>query len=334
MSKDLRLQPRAIKSILSRFRGKRILVIGDVGVDRYTMGIVERISPEAPVPIVAVQEEQLKLGLASNVADNLAALGGKPALIGIVGKDRTGEDFRKLLKRSSISTSGLITVPGRRTSLKERIVSERQQLLRVDHESTEPLSAKNEEEVFRKFARLLPRCHAVIVEDYSKGLLSERLSTRVYAEAKRRKIPVLADPNVRTPIHLYKGATVLTPNTREASALSGIRITDLSTLSRAGKKILEQTGAHSVVITRGKDGMALFEQGKKEYRVVPTYAREVYDVSGAGDTVIASLALALVSGAKLEEAVVIGNIAAGIVVGKRGTATVSREEILESLRSL
>lgn len=319
-----------IQAILKSIAGRKVLVIGDLGVDRYTTGSVERISPEAPVPIVLVEEEKLKLGLAANVADNVCALGGIPLLVGVVGKDRAAQDFRGLLRIAGIRATHLVTDAKRRTVLKERIVSERQQLLRVDYESASQLSARAHKDCLIEIKRLVDRVDAVLIEDYAKGLLTERFAESIRRAIKasgREKLIVAVDPNVKSAASLYRGAHVLTPNTKEAERLSGIPIRDEESLLVAGQTILETTEAKNVVITRGKDGMAIFSAGERSVRLIPTYAREVYDVSGAGDTVISALTLALSAGATIVEASVLGNIAAGIEVGKRGTATVTPEEI-------
>lgn len=320
--------------ILAECRGKRILVLGDVGLDRYTIGAVERISPEAPVPVVLVQEEKLKLGLAANVADNIRALGGIPLLVGVVGKDRGAEDFRQLLESVDIPSDHLVADPTRRTVLKERVVSDRQQLVRIDYESQHSISSEIEAQVIRKFKSLLGKVDGVIVEDYSKGLLTRSLVQEVFRLARKAGKNVAVDPNRMTDVSVYKGAGILTPNTREAERLSGVKIHDPKSLVHAGRTILRSTQAQHVVITLGKDGMAVFTQGLKSVSLFPTYAREVYDVSGAGDTVISVLALSLASGASIEEASLLGNLAAGVEVGKRGTATVSPEEILGALNGL
>jgi rfaE bifunctional protein kinase chain/domain len=306
-------------------------VLGDVGVDRYTIGTVERISPEAPVPIVLVTSEQLKLGLAANVADNVQALGGVPLLVGVVGQDAVAADFRKLLRAVKVPSRHLIVDKTRRTVLKDRVVSDRQQLLRIDFESLHPIAKEIEAQVLKRVEELLPQVDALIIEDYAKGLLSEKLLKQIFRKARAARKFTAVDPNARTPAYYYRGATVLTPNTKEAEALSGLKIRDEEALLVAGRKILEETRAKHVVITRGKDGMAIFSAGKSTVRLIPTYAREVYDVSGAGDTVISVLTLALASGANIEEASVLGNLAAGVEVAKRGTATVSPDEILVAL---
>ncbi|MCM2278205.1 MAG: D-glycero-beta-D-manno-heptose-7-phosphate kinase [Oligoflexia bacterium] len=325
---------KRLRELLHRKLFGRILVIGDVGLDRYTIGAVERISPEAPVPIVHVREEKLKLGLAANVADNIQTLGGEPWLVGLVGKDAAARDFRKMLRSTRIGHGHLVEDASRRTVLKERVVSERQQLLRVDYEDTHPISREMEEAVLAKVEELAKRADAVIVEDYAKGLINQRVARQIFAAAKRNGKIVTVDPNLRTPVEVYRGASVLTPNTNEAERLSGVQIRGEASLIQAGSSILRAANARHVVITRGKDGMAIFSAGRADVRLIPTYAKEVYDVSGAGDTVISVLTLALAGGATIEEAAVLGNLAAGVEVGKRGTATVTPLEIESALEFL
>lgn len=323
-----------LRHFLAQASKHRVMVVGDVGVDRYTVGTVERISPEAPVPIVLVQEEQLKLGLAANVADNLHALGGRALLIGVVGQDGHAATLRNLLRGNRIGVNGLVVDRARRTVLKERVVSERQQLLRIDYESIHPVSSVKKKEILERVKKSISQVDAVIIQDYSKGLLDLELTQKVIAEAKKQGVLVAIDPNLRAPIEYYRGADILTPNTREAAAISKVRIVDSASLMEAGERILKATQARYVVITRGKDGMAIFTRGKKKVSLIPTYAKEVYDVSGAGDTVISMVTLALVAGASVEEAATLGNLAAGVEVGKRGTATVSPEEIIEAMRGI
>lgn len=319
---------------LEQMENVGILVIGDVGIDRYTLGSVERISPEAPVPIVRVQEEKLKLGLAANVADNLRMLGADPLLCGVIGKDRAATDFKELLRAGRMTPDYLTVDSGRRTVLKERIVSDRQQLLRVDYEDVHPVTAKVESSIYSNITAALKKSDAVILQDYAKGMISDRFSKKIFEAAARGGNSVAVDPNSKTRLETYRGAYILTPNRSEAEALSGVKIGDGASLSEAGHKLLAGTDAPHVVITLGKDGMAVFERGRFEAEIIPTFAREVYDVSGAGDTVISMLTLALTVGASVTEAAVLGNLAAGVVVGKRGTATTTPREILEYAESL
>ena len=318
--------------VIGAWQKKRILVVGDLGLDRYTLGVVERISPEAPVPIVRVEEESLKLGLASNVADNIQALGGKARIVGVIGQDAAGSLLCAVMQQSGIDPKNLVREKSYRTILKERIVSDRQQLLRVDYENPEALTEKMREKVLANVEKLLPTSDAVILQDYSKGLLTPSFCARLFALVGRHGKWVAVDPNSKGKLELYRGAYLMTPNTREAESLTGITIRDSESLEKAGRMLQEKTGAERVVITRGKEGMALFD-GTKKRSLIPTYAQEVYDVSGAGDTVISVMTLALTSGANLVDAATLGNLAAGVEVGKRGTATVSIKEIKAAMKA-
>lgn len=327
-----------LKTLVRTFKDRKILVIGDVGIDRYTTGDVERISPEAPVPIVLVRSEVHKLGLAANVADNLHALGAESDLIGVIGKDRFAAEFRSLLRKEKVSDRSLIVDGGRRTIVKERIVSDRQQLLRIDYETPEPVSPAIEAQLLKSVrtrlkAKKAGRVDALIIQDYAKGLLSKRLIREIVKEAKAAGVPVAMDPNSKSSLHLYRGATFMTPNTKEAEKLSGIQIRDEASLEAVGAVLLKGTGSRYVVITRGKEGMAIFKRGSKKPELIPTYAREVYDVSGAGDTVISVMALAYASGATISEAAILGNLGGGVVVGKRGTATCTPAELEAAMKS-
>jgi rfaE bifunctional protein kinase chain/domain len=324
------LPEEELLQLLSEFRTKKIAVLGDVGIDRYTQGSVDRISPEAPVPIVFVQNEYLKLGLATNVADNIVALGGSTDVVGVIGKDKDANDLMGLMKEKRLSSGRLIVDPSRRTILKERIVAETQQMLRVDYESTHPLSVVVQKKVKAAVQKAILGADALIIEDYAKGLLSESMIQEAIAAARKKKIPVLIDPHQKTPVEWYEGATLLTPNRREAEALARIRITDEASLLLAGQTILKRTKALNLIITLGKDGMAIFKGRESKPIYIPTFAKEVYDVSGAGDTVISVLALSLACDMKLEEAAFVSNLAAGVEVSKRGTATVSPQEVIHA----
>lgn len=318
-----------VARITSHFGRKKILVFGDIGIDKYTVGKVSRISPEAPIPIVEVQETTLKLGLAANVAENIVALGGKVCLVGLVGKDASGGELKALMKKRKMSTSFLVEDESRKTTLKERVVAEHQQVVRIDHETAEKPTAEILQEVWGKIEKVLNEVDAIIIEDYAKGLVEVSLCRQIVSAAEEKKIPVFVDPNLRSPLQLYYGCTVMTPNSPEAEALSGIKITDYEKLSQAGIRLMEESSAKTVIITRGRDGMAVFNRGEAEPALIPTFARDVFDVSGAGDTTIATLALCLASGADTLAAAIIANYAAGIVVGKRGTATTTVAEIKE-----
>ena len=335
MKQSAHMSEERLLKVLSGFKKKKIAVLGDVGIDRYTIGLVERISPEAPVPIVSVQSEYLKLGLASNVADNVIALAGEAYLTGVLGNDQDAKDLTTMLSLRKIGTNGLITDASRRTILKERIMGENQQMLRVDYENTHPLSPVVQKKIQASVLKIIAGADALIIEDYAKGLLQEKTISLAIKAAQTRKIPVLVDPHLKTPVSWYSNATLLTPNKREAEVLAGERIIDQKSLISVGQEIMKKSRSHSLVITLGKDGMAIFKNAKTLPTVIPTFAQEVYDVSGAGDTVIATMALVLATGATLEEAAFISNLAAGVEVSKRGTATVSQQEIVQAfLRQL
>lgn len=323
-----------VNQILSGFSKRKILVVGDVGLDKYTIGKVSRISPEAPIPVVEVSEIKHKLGLASNVADNIQALGGSPLLVGVIGRDAATRDFLALLKKSNITNKYVVIDPSRKTTLKERVVAEAQQVVRVDHETSKKIDDHIIEDLWEKIEKALSESDGVVIEDYAKGVVDASLCKQIVQVADKLGIPVLVDPNSMSELNTYNGCTILTPNTAEAETLSGIKIQNLSSLQKAGIKLLEKASAQVVVITRGKEGMAIFASGEKQPLLIPTFAREVFDVSGAGDTVIATLALSIVSGANIVEAVLLSNLAAGIEVSKRGTATVSREELKEQIEFL
>lgn len=324
-----------LKALVKDFAKRRILVVGDVGIDRYVSGAVERISPEAPVPIVFVTGEVHKLGLAANVSDNIHALGGESDLVGVVGTDRYAAEIRALLRKAKISARDLVADRGRTTIVKERIVSERQQLLRIDYESPSPIGKAAETAILARVRAALRgsrAADAVIVQDYAKGMLSKGLVRAIVKAARAARKPVLMDPNAKSSLDLYAGATFMTPNAKEAEKLTGIAIRDAASLESAGARLLRATGSPYMVITLGKDGIAVFKKGSRKPTLFPTYAREVYDVSGAGDTVISVMALAFASGATIEEAAVLGNLGGGVVVGKRGTATVTPAEMETAMK--
>ncbi len=326
----MKMKEAKLVEYLHGFHQTKVGVLGDVGIDRYTWGSVERISPEAPVPIVRVDRETLKLGLAANVAENVTALGGQPEIVGVIGEDSDARDLRAMLKESHINPARLVVDKTRRTILKERIVAETQQLLRVDFEDLHPMNARVRSLVKTQVTQAFKEVDAIIIEDYAKGLLDRDLIAHVISIGKKRGVPVLVDPHMKTKLEVYKGVTLLTPNKKEAEAISGIRIVDSKSLNQCASAILKATDAAYVVITLGKDGMAIFRNGVAAPILIPTFAQEVYDVSGAGDTVIAALALSLASQVPIADAGLISNLAAGVEVGKRGTATVSRDEILQA----
>ncbi|MGB6987003.1 MAG: D-glycero-beta-D-manno-heptose-7-phosphate kinase [Candidatus Aquilonibacter sp.] len=309
------------RALVDRMRGRSILVVGDLMIDEWIWGAVSRISPEAPVPVVAVTNHSFTLGGAGNVANNLVALGARVEFVGTVGEDTFAVDVRRMLREESVDDRGVFTVGDRPTTRKTRIVAHNQQVVRADWEDAAPLAAADRTRVAGYVRERAAACDAVILSDYAKGLLSAEI-----VEAARACPLVLADPKPQN-LELFAGVTCVAPNEHEAEAASGIKITDEASLERAGARLLERLHCKYVVITRGEHGMSLFgSQGER--LTIPSVARTVFDVSGAGDTVIAVLSLALAGGASIERAMQLANFAAGAVVEKLGTATTSGDEII------
>ena len=316
--------------LISAFAGRRILVLGDMMLDEFIWGKVRRISPEASVPVVEVSRESYHLGGAGNVAANISALGAAPVPIGLVGDDYSAARLSKLFTDQGVEPSGLVSESGRPTTVKTRIVAHNQQIVRADRESKTPLTDERNRALLDAFLKWLPSCGAVIVSDYDKGVVNRKLLSEALPAAHRAGIPVLLDPKVYQADY-YRPITLITPNQREAELMTGTTIENDSQLEVAGRKLLERFECPYALITRGEEGMSLFSQEGSHH--LPTFAREVFDVSGAGDTVIATLALALTAGATMEESAILANHAAGLVVGKVGTATVSRTELLADFAS-
>ena len=319
-----------LKQLISKFSGAKILVIGDLILDEFIWGKVERISPEAPVPVVWVESESFMPGGASNVANNIAALSGKVYLSGIIGNDKSADILTAELKKRGIDLGGVIVDGERPTTLKTRIIAHHQQVVRVDRERIMPIEDNLCDQILSFVRQKIDDIDALVIEDYGKGLITARLLTEIIPLAKRHKKVITVDPKIDH-FSYYKGITSITPNRQEAEGISGIRIKTDADIDRAGKKILKELESESVLLTLGEDGMQLFT---KDGRIthIPTLAQEVFDVSGAGDTVIAAFTLALSCGAKMSEAAHIANYAAGIVVGKVGVAAVTKEELLERIK--
>lgn len=321
------------RSIAGAFAGKRIVVLGDVMLDEFIWGRVRRISPEAPVPVVEVDRQTAALGGAGNVVSNLVALGAAATPIGVLGDDSDADRLRSAFSELGVGTNGIVVDAARPTTVKTRIIAHNQQVVRTDRESRGHISPAIEARVAAGFHEQIEAADAVVVSDYGKGLLTPGLLALTLTAARARGLIVCLDPKMRNFAH-YQPVTVITPNNQEAADASGIPIEDEQSLTEAGRKLLGSIDARAVLITRGEEGMALFTGGGSdgsEVTHIPTVAREVYDVTGAGDTVIAMLALALASGASLEEAAVLANHGAGVVVGKVGTASVTCEELLATI---
>jgi len=320
--------PGRLAALLERFRRVRLLVVGDVVLDEYLWGSVERVSPEAPVPVVNVREETVLLGGAANVARNVVALGGSVALCSVVGEDAAGRRIAALVKDLGVDPTGLVVVPGRPTTRKTRVIARSQQVVRFDRETQEPLQAGATRKLLAAVDAALPAADGAILEDYGKGMLTQRMAGAAMRRLRAAGVPVAVDP--KTSLAAYHGAALLKPNLREAELLSGVAIRDAADLGRAARRLRRKIGGGALVVTGGADGMTIFEGEGPGVRV-PTARREVFDVQGAGDTTIAALALALRAGASLFDAAVIANAAAGVVVGKVGTATASAGEVREAL---
>ena len=341
--KESRIEGEQLKNLLKTMPQRmehlpksRLIVVGDIGLDEYVLGDVRRISPEAPVPVLEVQNQDARLGLAANVAQNVASLGGEALLVAVVGADAAAEDLRQRLRQAEVSPEHLIVDPSRPTTRKLRVMSGPHHIVRVDYEKKQYLSEAVEASAVDKVTSLLPGAAGVIIEDYAKGVLSERALQAIITATHKAGKKVFVDPNRSTPAKFYNGADVITPNREEAVELSGLDYDDLrqnpNFILEVGTALRERLQAKDIVITRGKEGMTLVND--REAVHMPTFARQVFDVTGAGDTVIAALALAHVGGFTLPEACVFGNLAAGVVVGKVGCVPCSRADLLNYIHQL
>ena len=305
-----------------------ILVIGDIGVDKYTKGNVKRISPEAPVPVVEVFEQWNKLGLAANVSDNLQSLGVSSTICGVIGDDQNASILEDLLEESKLSTWGIVRCPERLTTFKERVVTATQQICRVDYETTTNLIPESRNSLIHRVSEFIEKHSSLILEDYGKGLFGKEFSEQIIKLAKEHGKFVAVDPSRVTDPHFYKGVDLLKPNRVESEMMAHLLGYSETDPEKIAHILVDKLALEKIIITLGADGMAILDtkaSGKLE--MIPTVAREVFDVSGAGDTAISAISSALSCGATLKEAAWIGNCAAGVVVGKKGTALVSTEEL-------
>lgn len=318
--------------ILDEFKNKRIAVIGDMMLDEYIIGKVERISPEAPVPVVQVESEMFVLGGAANVINNLSTLGVKVSAFGVIGEDSNGEKLQKEFQKRGIDTKGVIEDATRPTIVKKRVIAHNQQLLRLDWEKKKDIVANVKNSMLEILRAEIEEIDAIILSDYDKGVLTGELVKEVISIANKYNKIVVVDPKPSNSMN-YIGATSMTPNRKEAiECLKGREPESEDELKDIGKNLKEKLKLKNLLMTRSEKGMSLFTDDKVED--IPTFAKEVYDVTGAGDTVIAVYTLAAVSGASFYEAAKIANTAAGIVVGRVGTSTVTREEIAEFYEEL
>jgi D-beta-D-heptose 7-phosphate kinase/D-beta-D-heptose 1-phosphate adenosyltransferase len=323
-------QRRRLSALVRRFTAVRLLVVGDLMLDEFIWGRVDRISPEAPVPVVHVTHESFHLGGAANVVHNIRALGGRAMACGVVGRDRAGRLVLAELKRMGAGTGGVAALRSVVTVRKTRIIAHNQQVVRFDREP-----ADDGDRTTGQLARFLQRhawdYDAVVLSDYGKGVISESLLQTLYAVRARRPFRLIVDPKKPNFAH-YRGMTLATPNLPEAADATGVTIRDDATLCLAGRRLLERWDAEAILVTRGEQGMTLIKR-QGAVRHFPTAALQVFDVTGAGDTVVATCALALAAGAGFDDAAWLANHAAGVVVGKVGTATVSARELRKAVMS-
>lgn len=316
-------------NILEKFRKRSILVIGDIILDKYVWGSVSRISPEAPVQIVNVQKENYLPGGAANVASNTSSLKAKTYMMGIVGKDNTRDILLSELRKRNIDTNGILTVNKKLTIQKVRILGQNQQLIRVDYEKKGDVDKNTEKNIIKKVSKIINKVDAIVISDYAKGVITKYTAEKIIETARKKNKIIIVDPK---PEHknYYKNVDLITPNYMEASIMANIE-QEGENIIRMGNKLLEELNS-TLLITKGEKGMSLFEKDGK-ITEISTKAKEVYDVTGAGDTVVAVVALALASGATIKEAAILANHAAGIVVGKLGTSTTTVNEIKKSLEN-
>ncbi len=317
---------------LKKFPSCRILVVGDIMLDEYIWGSVKRISPEAPVPVVAVTGDTKAVGGAGNVAVNIAGLSAKASLAGLVGEDPAGREVLRILTRHRIGASGIVADRNRPTTTKTRVIAHHQQVVRVDREKKESPDGRAQEALRAKVRKAVREADGVVLSDYRKGALSRELVEDVVLAARRHGAFVAVDPK-RSDFAFYKGCTLITPNKSEAeAALGGRELPGDREIQDGGKALLRASGAKAVLITRGEEGMSLIERGRNASFHIPAKAKAVFDVTGAGDTVIGTLAVAMAAGATLRDAALLANLAAGVVVGEVGTAPITMEKLASALR--
>ena len=317
--------------ILDNFKNKKILVVGDIMLDKYIWGDVSRISPEAPVQVVNVLRETFEAGGAANVANNVSALGGSALMVGITGNDEARKILLEESRKKNIEVNGILLDNDKPTTQKIRILGKSQQLLRVDYENREHVHSSIESSIINFLEKNIKNIDVVVISDYAKGVITPEVAKKIIQLAKQNYKPIIADPK---PKHkeFYKDVTLMTPNNNEASEMSGIEDGTDETVIKIGNKLMKSLNTN-VLITRGEKGMSLFEKNGSITHI-PAKAKEVYSLIGAGDTVVATIALALASGANFNEASMLSNIAAGIKVGKMGTASVSVEEIKREIEKI
>ncbi len=320
---------KKLNALKNNFKGKRIAVIGDLMLDCYYWGGISRISPEAPVPVLEVDNEFYRFGGAMNVAYNILTLGGIPIPIGVIGKDNEGKIFKKLLSEKNISSKGIVVDSKRPTTSKTRVIADKQHVVRIDKEKRERISSQTEKKILELLRKTIKNLDAVILEDYNKGVLTESLIKQVIELARKANLVVTVDPKFDN-FFTYQNVTVFKPNRKETEDAFGTRIRSDEDVSKAGQKLLEQLNCKYALLTLGENGIALFEKGKPERRV-PTIARKVSDVSGAGDTVISTLTMALTAGADIFDAAYLANYAGGLVCQEVGIVPIGLNDLFNAV---
>jgi len=317
---------KRLRELLGNFSGKRVAVVGDLMLDRYYWGSVHRVSPEAPVPVVEVDTESVRFGGAANVANNIQALGGRAFLIGLVGDDHPGVMFRKMLTDQGLETGGIVIDPARPTTIKTRVIAAGQHVVRIDNESKQDCPELLRAKLIDAVRSSIRSLDGVIIEDYNKGVVTRDVIHAVIAAAQEHGKPVAVDPKFNN-FFEYKNVTVFKPNRREVEEAVGGKLKTVADVERAGKSLLESLNAQNVLLTRGEEGMSLFQSGGSVTHF-PTTAGAVQDVSGAGDTVISTLTMALVAGGGITESCILANCAGGVVVGAVGIVPILPEQLL------
>jgi rfaE bifunctional protein kinase chain/domain len=320
------LTEKRLRELLGKFSGKRVAVVGDLMLDRYYWGSVHRVSPEAPVPVVEVDTESVRFGGAANVANNIQALGGRAFLIGLVGDDHPGEMFKKMLSDQGLDTGGIVIDAERPTTIKTRVIAAGQHVVRIDNESKRDCPGLLRTRLIDAVRSNIRSLDGIIIEDYNKGVVTRDLIREVIAAANEHGKPVTVDPKYNN-FFEYKNVTVFKPNRREVEEALGGKLTTVVEVERAGKSLLASLNAGNVLLTRGEEGMSLF-QSDGTITHFPTTAGEVQDVSGAGDTVISTLTMALVAGGGITVSCILANCAGGVVVGAVGIVPILPEQLL------
>lgn len=322
----LDIKKSSLKKYIPKFKNKRVLVVGDLMLDDYIWGKVTRISPEAPIPVIEVEKEETKPGGAANVVLNLISLGAKVHCAGVAGKDADAKKLLGALNKKGVDTGAVILDAARPTTVKTRVIAHHQQVVRIDKEKKLALAPAVVKKMHASIKKIMPKIDAVIFSDYNKGMITRQTVEEIIDMAKGKIIAV--DPKPKN-ISVFHGITIITPNKKEAAEATNITIDSKEALSHAGMELLSMLNAKAVLITKGEEGMSLFEHGKEDS--IPTVAKEVYDVTGAGDTVVSVVTLALAAGSNFREAAVMANVAAGIVVGEMGVATVTPKQFAKAL---